>query len=138
MPNSASSKPAQHRAEDARAVVGGVSIDSADPMRSAPTESPIIIRRTGLSATQAEPLRKLAAARCQTAIASKARQDRQRERDRRRYRDDQREDAPAVEALGRPGALPKAPTEWPSGRRRQHREHGDDDKPSSAGSACTA
>lgn len=43
------------------------SSDIAMPIRSDPTASPIITRRTGLSVAQPRPLRKLVSARCQTS-----------------------------------------------------------------------
>jgi len=46
------------------------SIAMAAPMRSVPTTSPIIMRRTGLSVAQPMPLTTQAAARCQTASTS--------------------------------------------------------------------
>ena len=51
------------------ALLAPTSIDIAAPIRSGPTTSPIIVRRTGLSVVQAMPLTKLASATCQTASA---------------------------------------------------------------------
>ncbi len=51
------------------ALLAPTSSDIAAPIRSWPTTSPIIVRRTGLSVVQVMPLIKLASARCQTSSA---------------------------------------------------------------------
>ena len=49
------------------ALLAPTSIDIAALIRSGPTASPIIVRRTGLSVAQPMPLQKAATASCQTA-----------------------------------------------------------------------
>ena len=49
------------------ALFAPTSIDIAALIRSGPTTSPIIVRRTGLSVVQMMPLKRLARARCQTS-----------------------------------------------------------------------
>ncbi len=69
MPYSASSSPLSMGPSTRVPLLVAASIDSAEPTRSTPTASPIIMRRTGWSDAQPMPFTKLATARCQTAIA---------------------------------------------------------------------
>ena len=71
MPYCASNTPLSMGPSMRERLLVAISTDMARPMRSGPTTSPTIERRTGLSAAQQMPLRKLATARCQTLMASR-------------------------------------------------------------------
>ena len=67
MPTLASSRPPIIGPTMRLALLAPTSSDIALPICAAPTASPIITRRTGLSVAQPTPLMKLASARCQMA-----------------------------------------------------------------------
>ena len=65
MSNWANSRPANIGPKTRLTLLTPTSTDKAGPMRCAPTESPIIMRRTGLSAAQQIPLIKQPTPKCQ-------------------------------------------------------------------------
>ena len=67
MPNVASNTPPTVGPKIWLALLAPTSIDIAALIRSSPTTSPIIVRRTGLSVVQPMPFKKLATASCHTA-----------------------------------------------------------------------
>ena len=67
MPTPASSRPPTAGPTMRLALAAPTSNAMAVAMRSRPTTSPIIVRRSGLSVAQPQPLMKLATANCQTS-----------------------------------------------------------------------
>ena len=107
------------------ALLAPTSIDMAVPICAAPTASPIITRRTGLSVAQPMPLMKLATARCQTASRCRCASGRQSERRDHHADDDDDQRGAPLHAFG-DGAEEGA--EQTHRQQPQHGHHGDDER----------